>query len=112
METETLLNQLKSKTKVQILAFLGCPTRDFEGMTVKELSEATGNTQNNISKQLMDLRKIGLVIKEPKGRNRVYYLNLDLPVSTVNVVKAVINMNSEELIRKGNHEFHKFVEQK
>lgn len=112
MTKEILLNQLKSETKLEIFSALGCPSRDFKGLTVNEIAQSTKLTPNNISKQLMDLRKYNFVKKEAMGRKRIYSLNLNLPTSVNNVIKAVINMQSEEKIKKGNHEFHKFDDQK
>jgi len=96
----------KSDSVAQILAALGNPTRfalvkrlstaeTFAGLSIVELTAASGLTRQAITKHLETLEEAGLVIRRKPGRATWYELKKEPIQSVIEALSAVANLRAE-----------------
>lgn len=86
MRTEELLKILSSKTKAQIiLRLLDCRMNPSVG----NLCDQLNLKQSNVSKHLMDLRRLKVVEYNKNGRESIYKLNDEFVNEHKDVIVAI-----------------------
>ena len=104
MKTTEIIKQLNSATKIIIICHL---LNKKSGITISELETKTKFQRSNISKQMCEMRCVGLVEVESIGRHNYYYLTDKLYKEQRIMIMSAIN--SYHIIDEGktNHKLYK-----
>ncbi|MCF1458241.1 MAG: metalloregulator ArsR/SmtB family transcription factor [Shewanella sp.] len=84
INTESVINALSNTTRMRSVLLL----LEQEELCVCELNDLIGGAQPNISRNLGQLRDIGLVIDRREGQWIYYRLNPDLPEWVSGILQA------------------------
>lgn len=103
INTQEILKQLTSTTKITII----CWVLSEKEVTVSFLVENAKFNRTNVSKQINEMKKSGLLVLREDGRNNYYSLNKNIHAEQLKMIKAIVN--SYHYIDEGNleHEFYK-----
>jgi len=88
VETLSILNNIKSETKVKIICWI---LKKPLGLTVSELVKLTDKKRTNISKQINEMKNIGLLESEKKGKYINYKISNNLHKRQIQMIKEVAN---------------------
>ena len=104
MKTTEIIKQLNSATKIIIICHL---LNDKNGITISELENKTKFQRTNISKQMCEMKCIGLVKVESIGRHNYYFLTDELYEEQKIMIMSAVN--SYHIIDEGktNHKLYK-----
>lgn len=87
INTQEIIRQTTSDTKILILCHMIWKKEN----TVSDLSEYIKTSRANISKQIAEMKKAGLLIVREEGRNNFYSLTKDLHPQQLTMIKAMVN---------------------
>ena len=103
MTTQEILKQTTSPTKISILCWtLAKP----EGVTVSDLTELMKVERSNISKQISEMKEVGLLEMKTEGRFNYYFLSNDLELIQIDLIKNIVN--SFHIIDENKRDFVKY----
>ncbi len=88
----TLLSALAEPTRLATIRLLA----DGDEHCVCELMQALGATQSRMSRHMQVLKQAGLVIDRRDAQWVRYRLNPDLPAGIASVLKAVLDVETEQ----------------
>lgn len=103
IKTQDIIRQTSSDTKIHILCWL---LKKGE-VSVSELVELTKLKRTNISKQINEMKNVGLLTLREEGRNNFYSLSEDLHPEQLKMIKATVNSFHYVDEGKKHHEFYK-----
>lgn len=88
MKTYEIIKQFNSETKIKIACWL---LYKPEGMSVSELEEELKLKRANISKQINEMVRVGILVARGDGRSFIYSFDKNIPSAQLVMIKEIVN---------------------
>ncbi|MCK5867647.1 MAG: winged helix-turn-helix transcriptional regulator [Mycoplasmataceae bacterium] len=86
MTTHDVIKQLYSETKLALLYFI----YKENSYTVSKFAKVTNRNVKNISKQLNEMEKAGILVSDKQGKEKYYSASKDMPDDIEIMIKSIL----------------------